>query len=386
MVRPLLSRYLARYTVLAVAVGALTRDFHPSEPTQEVRTPGVNARNVIYVTTDGLRWQEVFGGADFRILSRKEGGVVDVPACRKKFGGGTREERRKALLPFLWTEIAQQGQIYGDVSAGSEASVTNGKNFSYPGYSEMFTGWADPRIDSNNKTPNPNVTVLEWLNNKLEFRGRVAAFTSWDVFPFIFNRGRSRLRVVSCWEGLVGPDLTAEERMLAQLIGDTHHIWDECCYDSFTFYSALQYLKRARPRVLYIALGETDEFGHVGRYDHYLDAAHRVDHYLKILWQTVQSMPEYRDATTLVVSTDHGRGDGPPDWRHHGASTRGSERIWIAAIGPDIPRLGSRSRVANVTQSQIAATLAAAVDVDFRKFAPNAAPPIADLLPNWQSE
>jgi hypothetical protein len=385
MVRPPFSRYVARYAVLAVAVVALARDFHAPEPEQVVRTAGVKTRNVIYVTTDGLRWQEVFGGADFRLLSRREGGVADVAAHRKKFDAGSREERRKALLPFLWAEIAQHGQIYGDVNSGSEAKVTNGKNFSYPGYSEMFTGWADPRIDSNNKTPNPNVTVLEWLNKQSEFRGRVAAFTSWDVFPFILNRGRSGLRIVSCWEGLSGPDLSAEELILARVIGDTHHQWEECCYDSFTFYSALQYLKREHPRVLYIGLGETDEFGHAGRYDHYLDAAHRVDHYLSVLWQTVQSLPDYRDATTLIVSTDHGRGSGPHEWRHHGLSTRSSDRIWIAAIGPDTPPLGARTRVATVTQSQIAATLAAAVGLDYRTFAPRAAPPIADILPSWHA-
>ncbi len=310
---------------------------------------------------------------------------MDVQACRKRFDVGSREERRRALMPFLWSEIAQHGQIFGDVTAGSEAKVTNGKNFSYPGYSEMFTGWADPRIDSNNKIPNPNVTVLEWLNSRPQIQSRVAAFTSWDVFPFILNRERSGIRIVACWEGLNGPSLTGEERMLARLIGETHRMWEECCYDSFTFNSALQYLKRERPRVLYIGLGETDEFGHAGRYDFYLDAAHRVDSYLETLWQTIQSLPEYRDATTLIVSTDHGRGNAPFDWKNHGVTTRGSERIWIAVIGPDTPPLGVRTRTATVTQSQIAATLAATVGFDFRTFAPKAAPPILDVLPPWQS-
>jgi len=309
---------------------------------------------------------------------------MDESSCRRQFDLGSREERRRALLPFIWNEIARHGQVFGDLTAGSEARVTNGKNFSYPGYNEMFTGRADARIDSNNKTPNPNVTVLEWLNSRPQFRNRVAAFASWDVFPFILNRERSGIKVAACWEGMTGPDLTGEERMLGRLIGETHRLWEECCYDSFTFYSALQYLKRERPRVLYIGLGETDEFGHAGRYDSYLDAARRVDHYLEMLWQTVQSMPEYRDATTLIVSTDHGRGNAF-DWKHHGASTRGSERIWIAAIGPDTPPLGARSRVPTVTQSQIASTLAAAVGFDFRAFAPQAAPPITDLLPKWQS-
>jgi hypothetical protein len=385
MVRSRMSKHLARYAIVAFALVLVARDSRAPAPEKSLKTGGIKTRNVIYVTSDGLRWQEVFGGADSRLLTKREGGVMDVSACRKRFDVGSRDERRRALLPFLWTEIARHGQIFGDLTVGSEARVTNGKNFSYPGYNEMFTGRADPRIDSNNKIPNPNVSVLEWLNSRPEFRNKVAAFTSWDVFPFILNRERSGIRVVACWEGLTGSGLSGEERMLGRLIGETHRLWEECCYDSFTFYSALQYLKRERPRVLYIGLGETDEFGHAGRYDHYLDAAHRLDHYLETLWQTVQSLPEYRDATTLVVSTDHGRGNPPFDWKNHGPTTRGSERIWIAVIGPDTPPLGVRSRVGTVTQSQIAATLAAAVGLNFRTFAPQAAPPITDVLPEGQS-
>jgi hypothetical protein len=380
-----LAKYLPRYVVVAAALLFVAPESATPVPAKTPDAGESRPRNVIFITTDGLRWQEVFGGADPRLISRHEGGVSDVPACRKRFDVGSRKERRRALLPFIWSVIARQGQIFGDVTAGSEVKVTNGKNFSYPGYNEMLTGWADPRVDSNNKIPNPNVTVLEWLNSQPQLRHRVAAFTSWDVFPFILNRERSGMQIVSCWEGLNGPDLSREERMLARLIGDTHHIWEECCYDSFTFHAALQYLKRERPRVLYISLGETDEFGHAGRYDFYLDAARRVDRYLETLWQTIQSMPEYRDSTTLIVSTDHGRGNAPLDWKNHGATTRGSERIWIAVIGPDTPSLGARSRVGTATQSQIAATLAAAIGFDFRKFAPQAAPPIMDVLPKWQS-
>jgi len=385
MTGSLLGKYLPRYALVAFGLVLVAGDSRAPKPEETARTGEFRTRNVIFVTTDGLRWQEVFGGADPLLLSKREGGVVDVQACRKRFAVGSREERRRALLPFFWTEIARHGQIFGDVTAGSEVRVTNGKNFSYPGYNEMFTGRADPRIDSNEKIPNPNVTVLEWLNSRHQFQNRVAAFASWDVFPFILNRERSGMRVVACWEGLTGPSLSGEERMLARLIGETHRIWEECCYDSFTFYSALQYLKRERPRVLYIGLGETDEFGHAGRYDFYLDAAHRVDRYLETLWETIQSLPEYRDATTLIVSTDHGRGKAPFDWKNHGAKTRGSERIWIAVIGPDTPPLGARSRVGTVTQSQIASTLAAVVGLDFRTFAPQAAPPIMDVLPQWQS-
>jgi hypothetical protein len=369
-----------RIVVAALILVLPTLAGRAAEPSESVAAVKTKTRNILLVTTDGLRWQEVFGGADPALMNKKAGGVENVDLLTEEFGGETPEVRRKALLPFLWSVMAKDGQLYGNANAGSEAKVTNGRNFSYPGYNEIFTGWADPSIDSNDKKQNGNVTVLEWLNGQEDFHRRIAAFGSWDRFPFILNSTRSRIRVVAGWRPLVGRGLSSEERLLSRLIVETPRIWDDCAYDTFTFHAALEYFKRQRPRVLYIGLGETDEFGHAGRYDHYLHAAHRVDSYLRILWETVQSLPDYRGATTLILSTDHGRGEAPVEWKGHGAKVKGSERIWMGFLGPDTPPLGERTGIAPVTQSQIAATLATFLGLDYRASAPKAAPPIADAL------
>jgi hypothetical protein len=370
--------------VAVVLVAAVLAHESRLAGSQRVGQSGLRTRNVILVTTDGLRWQEVFGGADRSLLNTECGGVPDVTGLSQEFDREIPEARRKALLPFFWNVIAEQGQLFGDASAGSEAKVTNGRNFSYPGYNEIFTGSADPNIDSNEKIPNNNISVLEWLNRRDEFRGRVAAYGSWDVFPYILNRWRSKIRIVAGWKSPDGRYLSSEERLLAKLKAETPRRWEECCYDCFTFQSALAYLKRRHPRVLYIGLGETDEWAHSGRYDQYLKSAQRVDAYLRTLWETIQSMPEYRDTTTLIVTTDHGRGDGPVEWKSHGAKIRGSENIWMAVMGPDTPAqgLGSSGSRSPVTQSQVAATLAAFLGLDYRAFAPKAAAPIAGVLPH----
>jgi Type I phosphodiesterase / nucleotide pyrophosphatase len=362
--------------ILVVSIGA-GRAAEPRESAAAVKT---KTRNILLVTTDGLRWQEVFGGADPALMNKANGGVENIDLLTDEFGGATPEVRRKALLPFLWNVMAKNGQLYGNANAGSEAKVTNGRNFSYPGYNEIFTGWADPSIDSNDKRQNGNVTVLEWLNGQEGFQRRIAAFGSWDRFPYILNSARSRIRVVAGWRPLVGRGLSTEERLLSRLVAEAPRIWDDCTYDTFTFHAALEYFKRQRPRVLYIGLGETDEFGHAGRYDHYLHAAHHVDTHLRILWETVQSLPDYRGTTTLILTTDHGRGDAPVEWKGHGAKVKGSERIWIGFLGPDTPPLGERTGVAPVTQSQIAATLANFLGLDYCASAPKAAPPIAEAL------
>src|SRR5437879_1208001 len=143
----------SRFVLTFIATGALVLAQMPAHKTE----------NVIFVMTDGLRWQEVFRGVDPALLN-KESGVSDVEALKKLYWRDTPAQSRAAVMPFLWNTIAKQGQIYGSRDAGSDAFVTNGFNFSYPGYNETLSGFPDPRIDSNENRPNPNVTVLEWLN------------------------------------------------------------------------------------------------------------------------------------------------------------------------------------------------------------------------------
>jgi len=141
--------------------------------------------------TDGLRWQEVFRGAETALVSTKLGGVEDEPATKKAFWRETAAAKREALLPFFWTVIAKEGQLYGNRDAGSSAQVTNGYKFSYPGYNEIVTGAPDPRIDKNEFGKNPNVSVFEWLNGLPELRSKVGVVGGWEVFNDIFNRDRA---------------------------------------------------------------------------------------------------------------------------------------------------------------------------------------------------
>jgi hypothetical protein len=334
-------------------------------------------QNVIFVMTDGLRWQEVFRGAESSLISKKYK-VKDEVALKKVYWRETPEARREALMPFLWGTIAKEGQIYGNRNKGSDAYVTNGLFFSYPGYSETFCGFVDPHINSNDKILNPNVTVFEWLNKKQAYRGQVAAFAAWDVFPFIFNADRAGFPVSAGYDPF--SELADDPRvdLLNHLKAETPRVWDEEPFDVVPFHTALEYLKDRKPRVLYISLGETDDWAHEGNYPEYLNAAHRADEYLRVLWETVQSMPQYRGQTTLIFSPDHGRGDGRK-WTDHGEKISSSKYIWMAFLGPDTPALGERSNIPAVTENQIAGTLAAFLGEDYRAEVPKAGQPIADV-------
>ena len=337
-------------------------------------------RNVILITTDGLRREELFTGAAAELMNKEVGGVENTNVLRQAFWRETPEARREALMPFFWSIVAGRGQVFGNANKASIVKVTNGHNFSYPGYNEILSGIADPRIDSNEKRPNPNVTVLEWLNQKPAYHGRVAAFCAWDVFPYILNVQRSDLPVRAGWEPMAIGALTPRQELLNQLIRETTPAWESVIYDSFMFQGALDYFKANKPRLFYIAFGETDDWAHDGRYDHVLQAAHRVDQYLKVLWETVQSLPEYRDQTTFVITTDHGRGSGLKEWKDHKSGTKGAEYIWLAALGPDTPGLGERENTALITQNQIAATVAAFLSEDYNSSVPQAGKSIAALF------
>jgi hypothetical protein len=364
-----LTRYLL---LLLIPLVHSARAAEPTAPSQ--------ACNVIFVTIDGMRWQEVFGGANRELLDTPAGGVRDRDGTRAQFWRDTPDQRRAALMPFLWNTIARQGQLFGDPSAHCSAQVTNGLKFSYPGYSEMFCGFADPRIDSNDKVPNPNRNVLEWLSHRDGFEGRVAAYGSWDRLPFILNVDRSHLPVHAGWEPIADTTpLTTEQREVNAWLPELPHIWDDDTFDVVMERSSMEYIRAHHPRVFYIMFGETDEWGHMRRYDCYLEAAHRNDRFLANLWQALQSMPEYAGSTSLVVTTDHGRGATARDWGNHGKDTDGAEHIWIAAMGPGVPALGVRHDV-SVTQSQVAATLAALVGEDYHAAEPKSAPALPGVV------
>lgn len=313
------------------------------------------------VTTDGLRWQEVFGGADSSLLFDRTF-VPNIPSCSKLFWASTATERRALLLPFFWGRLAKEGQLYGNRHVGNCVNTANRMWFSYPGYNEMFSGRPDDRrIFTNNKWSNPNETVFEFLNHKPEFKDKIALFATWDAFSAIFREKKSGLQVF-CGEETTPLD-TAQMSMPP---------------DTYTWASAFQHIKAKHPSVLYIGLDDTDAQAHKGHYDGYLEAARRFDQQLENLWAYIQADPIYRDQTTLLVTTDHGRGNGS-SWTDHNMFTTGSDAIWLAAIGPDTPAQGAIQEPGQLYQKQLAQTIAHLVGYDFYT-EHDVAPPVSTVF------
>lgn len=335
-------------------------------------------QNIIIITTDGFRWQEVFKGMDPAIANNRKFNEGDSSYIYEKYWGDNEEQRREKLLPFLWSMVKSEGQLFGNRELGNKVDNANPYWFSYPGYSEIMTGYADTAINSNGYPPNPNETVLEFLNKQHGLKGKVAAFGAWEAFDRILNEGRSNIPVMSAFDVTGGKNPTANEKLLNKMLQDSYKPWlkDECL-DVFTHYEAMEWLKARKPKVLYIGYGETDEWAHAGKYRSYLDAAHQVDAWIKEIWDFVQSDPQYRNKTTLFITTDHGRGDIKKDeWTSHGNDIQDAYQIWFGAIGPDTPARGETKIEAQLYQKQFAQTIANLMGYIFK-----ANHPVADAIP-----
>lgn len=325
----------------------------------------LKTQNVILITLDGMRWQEVFAGAEKRLLLNKDF-TDDTTTLKKLFWDESSKKRRELLMPFLWEVIGKQGQLYGNRSLGNRVNTVNTMWFSYPGYNEILTGFADDvNIASNDKVNNPNRNVLEFVQSQKGFGNRVAAFTSWETFPFIINSARNKIPVNSGVVKAKG-NLSDREKLLNELSFQLPNDEGQTRLDALTFQYAFEHLKLNHPRLLFISFDETDHFAHEGDYDRYLKSAHYTDDMIRDLWEWVQSDPSYKDKTTLIITTDHGRGNKTEDdWKHHGSKMPEADQIWFAFLGPDTPELGEVNAQQQLYQNQVAKTITTFLSLEY---------------------
>jgi hypothetical protein len=333
------------------------------EKQTENKTIEDTSQKVIWVTLDGLRWQELFLGIDSTLMVHPEY-THNKAALQEHFWAESPEQRREKLMPFVWRTIAKEGFVFGNRNENSSVDLTNTHWFSYPGYNEILSGKADDeRINSNDKAPNPNKTLLE-LANKQHLKGQVAAFASWDRFKYIINESRSGVPVNDGYDEAVGDSLSDRELYLNDLQKQAIQPWASVRQDVFTHNYAMEYMKRKHPKLLYISYGETDDFAHDGDYTHYILAARNTDNLLKELWEYCQSDPFYKDHTSIIITTDHGRGTIPLEtWKHHGKSIEGAGEVWIAGLGNKIKHIGTQPKESQYYSNQIAPTVARMLNI-----------------------
>lgn len=293
-----------------------------SEPADAWGRPAARGRgalasvdSVILITLDGVRWQEVFGGVDARLAERAR-----LP--RRAIVGA------EQLLPEIHALFFEGGTVLGDPRLPGGMAASGPRYVSLPGYVELITG-ARSACRENDCEPALGETLAEEIAGSAGGApGASAVFASWERIGRLAASEPRRVHVRAGREpGEEGPPYPGR--------GDYRQ-------DRFTAALAVRHLLEHRPRFLWIALGDTDEWAHRDDYRGYLDALRDSDAFIGEIAAHLDAMGEHGAATALLVTTDHGR---DPGFTEHGGEASGA--TWLLARGATIPRggaVGTRSR------------------------------------------
>lgn len=346
------------------------------------------SRHVVLITVDGLRPRELFSGVDPTLLeSREKSGIESPGPFRDRYWRESARERRESVFPFFWRTFAPRGMVLGNRALGSRVVLRNRHRFSYPGYAELLTGRPQESVTSNEKIRIGVPTVLDFAHEALSAgRGAVAAFASWEVFDFIVTHRKGSIVSNAGYEMLPRELCTDPMWTFNELQMTTLTPWDTVRHDTVTAGLALGYLEEHEPRLLYLALGETDDWAHARRYDRVIEMARFFDETLRRLWKVLESREPYRGRTTVIITTDHGRGLTPDEWTDHGESVPGAEEIWLAIVGPDTPARGELGPAPTVALANVAATVLRHLGLDPAEYDPAAEAPVEAILDTAETD
>ena len=311
---------VALVAVLAVGSSCAVPSRAPQPPAPTVPTTttgdGANASvtsPVVLVTIDGVRWQEVFDG-------------TDTALSHAPF------RPSRLLVPHLDRLMRERGASIGAPGRGF-IRATGPSFVSLPGYTEILTGRAPIGCQDNTCA---TVATPTFLDEAHATGAKVAAFGSWEMldraissrpgsFPVSVGRSGASESEIDPWPG----------------VGNFRP-------DRFTAERALHHLATEQPDVLYVGLGEPDEYGHRDDYTGYLAALAYADAFVGRLVDTLDHMGPRGTRTHVIVTADHGRSR---DFKSHGAAHPESARVWLVAAGPSI---AARGRIVSTRERHLA--------------------------------
>ena len=277
--------------------------------------------NVILFTWDGVRSHEFFKGTG--------------PFHKAQLPPSERGQ----ILKKFWAKYADQGMVLGE---GRGYKIASDVAVSLPSYQALMAGHSTHC--KNNGCESIKVpTILEKVKLALDLpRKDVAAFASWNrliaavaqdptqithgIYPEIFSDGLDDAQM-----------LAIQQRAMQDLPP-----WKGSRKDKYTFELGLQYLKKHCPRLLYLSLVDSDEFGHHKDYPGYVRSLRTYDEYLHQLIETLDQMGDYGKQTTLMVTTDHSRGAGP-FWVGHAITQSSEKHVFFYARGRGVKPIGVSS-------------------------------------------
>ncbi|MDC8102012.1 sulfatase-like hydrolase/transferase [Chryseobacterium rhizosphaerae] len=109
--------------------------------------------------------------------------------------------------------------------------------------------------------------------------------------------------------------------------------------DAVTVTKTKEVMRNYSPNIIVINLKDVDSYGHANNWNEYIKAIKTTDASIKEIWEYIQSLPAYKDKTTLIVSNDHGRHlDAKGGFSEHGDDCEGCRHIEFFAMGPDFKK------------------------------------------------
>ncbi|MCC7441128.1 MAG: alkaline phosphatase family protein [Bdellovibrionales bacterium] len=267
--------------------------------------------NVILITWDGVRYEEVFQGED-AALGGQAGSLV---------------------FPSLWSLAAGPGAILTGQRPGSDVAVSNPHHVSLPAYQSILAGSTQPCANNDCGRIRAETFPERLVASGLP-RAQVAVLASWKKISLAAESREGTVFTNSGIEPLVDPvsgESDAELQAINRAQAAEKPPWWDARYDRYTWAHAMRYLRAHRPRFLYISLNDPDERAHRGEYTEYLQSLRRADTWLGELRAQLSQMGDYGRDSVILISTDHGRGKGSM-WKDHAASIENSRWIWVAGV------------------------------------------------------
>jgi phosphopentomutase/2,3-bisphosphoglycerate-independent phosphoglycerate mutase family metalloenzyme len=311
--------------VLAAALTSTTLAQPRSVPAGELEAdPGVSLappdRAAVVIVLDGARWQDVLIGVDGELAAEAK---MDPRSANEP------------TMPRLAELARTRGALYGAPDSGTVIRASGPNFVSLPGYSEILGGRPPAACGSNQCPPTLRPTLADEMRAWSDSPRDVAIFSSWPDLVRVATLHPHTL-VVSGGRSLrQNEPLLREDDQTSDLLdrGASALAWPgdgDFRPDRFTVPLAARYLEVARPRFLFLSLGEPDEYAHRGDYAEYLESLRFADDAIAGLVDAIDRMGERGRRTTVYVTADHGRAR---DFRDHGAKWPESSRSWLVVIG-----------------------------------------------------
>ena len=290
--------------------------------------PDQKINHVIYVTVDGARWQDIY-------LDR-------------------------TYFPKLWKKHAKHLIFYGEPGDSTTMEVAS-IPVSLPSYQSQMSGAVQP-CDNNAcgrigvQTFPEDILLGKKLNKK-----EVAIFSSWYEINFAAEHVQGRLYTNTGNVPVTDPDTSIPDAIMETLNQQqlNDHPKYPGRYDKYTFAQALHYFEKYQPHFMWISLLDADEAAHAADLERYHAALTFYDDALEVLFNMLSTLKLDKD-TLVIVTTDHGRGNGD-DWTSHGSKYPESKQTWAFVMNGELAPINREGSVTYYSTLSIKPTVEAAL-------------------------